>query len=96
MTAGETIRAALEPGAGDVGPSVVEAAIVSGAISLKRIADVLDAAGRFSDSAIAVATTNAVAHSINRAIETAFRAPLNQYGEGIGEAIQGQLERGGR
>jgi hypothetical protein len=66
------------------------------AISLKRIADALDASARLSDSAIAVATGNAIAHSINHAIERGLAAPLNQYGEGIGECIAGQFQRSGQ
>lgn len=48
--------------------SVAEIAAASTAISLKRIADVLEAG--------------------------LFAAPVNAYGEHIGEAIQNQIERG--
>jgi hypothetical protein len=74
-----------------VGQGVVAVSI---AVSLKRIADTFDASARLSDSAIAVATGNAIAHSINHAIREGLSAPLNSYGEGIGEAIAGQLQRG--
>jgi hypothetical protein len=43
-----------------------------------------------------VATGNAIAHSINHAIERGLAAPLNQYGEGIGECIAGQFQRSGQ
>ncbi len=79
---------------GTAGDTDTEHAICSIAISLKRIADALDASARLSDSAIAVATGNAVAHSINAGIRDGLSAPLNQYGETIGEAIEGQLQRG--
>lgn len=70
--------------------------IRSTAISLKRIADALTVSARLPDSVIAAVTGNAIAAVINRAITDALAAPLNQYGEGIGECIQGQLERGQR
>lgn len=49
----------------------LSAAATSIAVSLKRIADVLEGGG-----------TNI------------FTAPINSYGEGIGDAIQGQFVRG--
>jgi hypothetical protein len=53
-------------------PSVV--ATMSSAISLKRIADILE----------------------GKVAANMFTAPINVYGEGIGEAIQNQIERGQR
>lgn len=100
---GHLEQVAIDAGHAQQGISLLDVAQLSQAISAKRQADALeriaaalDASASLSDSAIAVATTNAIAHSINRAISKAFEAPLNQYGENIGECIQGQLERGNR
>lgn len=76
--------------------SVEAAAILSSAISLKRIADAFDLSAKLPDSAVAVATGNAIADLINRGIKDGLSAPLNQYGEGLGECIQGQFERSQR
>lgn len=86
----------FEPEAKDIVSSQADAALVSIAVSVKRIADALDLTARLPELALAHATGNAIADVINRGIRDGLTAPINHYGEGIGEAIQGQLERGNR
>lgn len=87
----------LQEGGGQVDAiSAVAPAIYSAAISLKRIADALAMAAALPDSVLAHATGNAIAAFINQGIKDGLSAPLNQYGEGIGECIQGQFDRSGR
>lgn len=63
------------------------------AISAKRIADTLD-----NIAADMAAGTDRMGFlgRLHETIGDALKQPINQYGEGIGEAISGQLERSQR
>jgi hypothetical protein len=55
-------------------------ALLSIAVSMKRIADFITGEG--------------ATEAAGKLAETFFMKPINCYGEGIGEAIQGQIVRG--
>lgn len=71
------------------------------AISLKRIADGFEEVradlGAGGDRMGFIGRlAEAMAPAITEAIGAAMTAPINSYGEGIGDAIQGQIVRGQR
>lgn len=98
----------LEPIAQQFDCGAMDGVGLSQAISLKRIADALEKAGALEISGELCATVEDIQHeeirfaSIAERIANAFadkmlavlKEPLNAYGEGIGECIQGQMGRG--
>lgn len=95
MTPQEKWKAAfakLEPAVADIGDDYSKPAM-SIAISLKRIADSLE---RVADDFGAGPGRMGFLGRLDTTLTDALKTPLNQYGEGIGECIQGQLERGQR
>lgn len=77
----QALRACLEPDACCALPHTDEAVFAaSAAISAKRQADALDR----------------IAKALTGEGPSILTAPINSYGEGIGDAIQGQMIRGSR
>lgn len=87
--------------------STSEAAQISIAISLKRIADGLERQGQplileekcatleetVRDKELELSHASDIGEAIASKILLALKAPLNEYGESLGECIEGQLNR---
>ncbi len=86
----EDIDSALTP---------LERALASIAISTKRIADALSGPGSVRGGApshTAYELLDTIADAVTGKGDSLLTAPINSYGEGIGDAIQGQIIRGQR
>lgn len=98
------LMAAIEPEAAAAAKGTptlytAEVAALSSAISLKRIADALSPPpleGGGAPAATAYELLDTITDAVTGKGPSFLAMPLNQYGESIGECIEGQFNRGQR